>query len=78
MKRYLIAIDSGGAHIRETLCVTHHGDTGEVTYDAKPYDGELPAWVMKKLASAQHRLHQTAGRRGSKKSKSVVPAAGKA
>lgn len=28
--------------------------------------------------AAQHRLHQTAGGRGSKKSKVVVPAAGKA
>jgi hypothetical protein len=30
------------------------------------------------IKSAQHRLHQTAGGRGSKKSKLVVPAAGKA
>lgn len=30
------------------------------------------------IAAAEHRLHQTAGRRGSKKSKLVMPAAGKA
>lgn len=30
------------------------------------------------LQSAQHRVHQTAGGRGSKKSKLVVPAAGNA
>lgn len=34
--------------------------------------------VKPELKAVEHRLHQTAGRRGSKKSKLVVPAAGKA
>lgn len=34
--------------------------------------------ALQKIYAAQHRLHQTAGGRGSKKSKLVVPAAGNA
>lgn len=34
--RFLIAADVNGWHIRETLCVTYHGESGEKTYQAKP------------------------------------------
>lgn len=34
--RCLITYD-GRWHIRETLCVTHHGDSGEVTYSTRPF-----------------------------------------
>jgi hypothetical protein len=34
--RFLIAFDSEGMHIRKTLCVTYHGESGEVSYDCKP------------------------------------------
>jgi len=34
--RFLIAFDNNGIHIRKTVCVTHHGENGEVSYDAKP------------------------------------------
>ncbi len=34
--RLLLAMDSKSFHLRKTLCVTHHEETGEVTYDAKP------------------------------------------
>lgn len=36
MRRWMIAVDEYGYHVRETLCVTHDGDTGEVTYHARP------------------------------------------
>ena len=36
MKRYLIAIDENGIHIRKNLCTIHHGETGEAEYHAKP------------------------------------------
>lgn len=35
-KRMVIAIDSKGIHFRETLCVTHDGQSGESRYDTKP------------------------------------------
>jgi hypothetical protein len=35
-KRFLIAVDEHGYHVRETLCVTHHEESGEVEYDAMP------------------------------------------
>lgn len=34
--RILLAIDSEGFHLRKTLCVTHHSESKEVTYDTKP------------------------------------------
>jgi hypothetical protein len=35
-KRILIALDSLGVHFRETLCVTHDGESGESRYDSMP------------------------------------------
>lgn len=35
-KRIIIAIDAKGVHFRETLCVTHDGESGESRYDTKP------------------------------------------
>lgn len=34
--RVLVAIDQRGIHLRKTLCVTHHGESGEVHYDTLP------------------------------------------
>lgn len=41
MKRFLIAFDLNAPekcqiYLRETLCVTHDGNVGEVVYHAKP------------------------------------------
>lgn len=46
--RYLIAIDGKEVFIRETLCVTHHGESpGEVTYNAKHVDPkDAPEWLQ--------------------------------
>jgi len=34
--RFLLAFDSEGCHVRQTLCVTHHAESGEVQYESKP------------------------------------------
>lgn len=36
MRRWLIAHDSEGYHVRKTLFVTHDGDSGEAIYHTKP------------------------------------------
>jgi hypothetical protein len=44
--RFIIAIDENGVYLRKTLCVTHHGDTGEVTYNAIPIDRlKVPEYI---------------------------------
>lgn len=48
-QRFVIAIDKNGVYIRETICVIHDGDTGEVTYIAKPYDGNIPDTIKEKV-----------------------------
>ena len=49
MRRFIIAVDSVGVHFRKTLCTTHHGETGEVTYDAKPLFSTHDKVFKKKL-----------------------------
>lgn len=36
MRRWLIAHDEIGYHVRETLCVTHDGPSGEAIYHTQP------------------------------------------
>ena len=51
--RYLIAVDDKGVYLRETLCVTHDANTGEVTYAAKPVPvSELPLSVSNRVIGA--------------------------
>lgn len=51
--RYLIAVDEKGVYLRETLCVIHDENTGEVTYNAKPLPiSELPASVNARIVDA--------------------------
>lgn len=35
-KRWLIACDGVDCYVRDILCITHDGTTGEVRYDSKP------------------------------------------
>lgn len=51
--RYLIAVDEKGVYLRETLCVTHSENTGEVRYDAKPVPvSSLPLDVSNRIICA--------------------------
>ena len=40
--RVLIAVDERGVYLRETLCVIHRGESGEVHYHSKPITA--PRW----------------------------------
>lgn len=55
-KRYLIAIDADGVHVREVLCVTHHGETGEVTYQARPAK-RIPRWMAHEVELLRYRVN---------------------
>ena len=58
--RYVIAIDGHGIYLRRTLCVTHHGESGEVQYDSKPVRlSQAPLKIRQAYHMVQKHLRPT-------------------
>jgi len=53
--RFVVARDEKGYHVRQTLCVTHDGVSGESRYDTKPLASgrTLPVALRRSIASAR-------------------------
>lgn len=49
MRRFIIAVDGNGVYFRKILYTTFHGETGEITYDAKPLFSTQDKIFKKKL-----------------------------